>query len=173
MPRGIQQIYTQLFETNAKLAKMLNAIIERNRQRSKQERSVEKLPEKFHNELPTKPAPQPPMELIFLTLLPTEPAMKPAPQFSELTPPQPPPPVSELLIPKVARVVKEHHIKHRVIEQIGFRSAASLRASFSAYISSSYPTIQLLDPQCGCLQRLMGTIGPRLSSIRQLSLFRR
>ena len=81
----------------------------------------------FPVELPTLPP----------TLPPAEQATKPvvAPQlFMEPIPPQPPQPPSEPSIPKVACVAKEHHIRHRVIERIGFRSNSSPRASCSAFV---------------------------------------
>lgn len=60
------------------------------------------LPEKPSEKFPEKSqAPiEPPMELF--TLFPAEPATKPAPQFSEPTPPRSPPLVSELL--RIARL---------------------------------------------------------------------
>ena len=96
------------------------------------------------------------MEL--LTLLPTEhatklalqPSMEPTPPMEptplmEPTPPtllQPPPLASELSIPKVARVAIKHHIKHRLIERIGFRSPL---ASCSAFVRLSfYPAATIL-----------------------------
>ena len=84
----------------------------------------------------------------FFTLFPAEHFTKPAFQhFMEFTPPQLPPPVSELMLPQllsepftphVARVAKKHHFgvhtRHRVIERIGFRFYSSPRASRSAFV---------------------------------------
>ena len=53
------------------------------------------------------------------------------------------PPASKPFIPKMARVVIKHHIKHRVIERIGFRSPFASCWAF-VHLDHLYPTASLL-----------------------------
>ena len=136
--QGIRQMFAQFFNKMDAITERMEQRFERIDQRlAKLERS-----DRFRSEQPELPEePQAfielPVELptLPLTLPPAEPATKPALRLSEptiLQPlPPPPPPASEPFIPKMARVAIKHHIRHRVLERIGFRSPL---ASCSAFV---------------------------------------
>ena len=128
--RSIQQMFAQF---NAYMNKSHENLIKKLNVQDPEELELfniqaEKVREDYESQIFIEPFTKP------LTLPPAEPVTKPAPQPSELTPPQSLPFASETFTLNVARVAKEHDIRHRVIERIGFRSSSSPLASCSAFV---------------------------------------